>query len=136
MIQTARDFFVTLLDYPDTPLLLVRLVVGFVFVVAARNKLKDIPTFAEHNGLSVPVAWGLTFAEAAGGIGFILGILPQLAALVIMGAMAGSMTFRIFKWKSKYWAASGGWEYDLMIFVMASVILVSGGGAIALYPTL
>lgn len=136
MIQTARDLFATLLDYPDVPLLLIRLVVGFVFAIAVRNKLKDIPAFAEHNGLSVPVAWGLTFAEAAGGIGFILGILPQLAALVIMGSMAGSMFFHIFKWKSKYWAASGGWEYDLMIFAMASAILVSGGGAVSLYPTL
>lgn len=136
MIDALRTFFVSLLDYPDVPLLLVRLVVGLVFVVAVRNKLKDVPAFAEHNGLSVPVAWGLVFAEASGGIGFILGILPQLAALVIMGSMVGSMSFHIFKWKSKYWAASGGWEYDLMIFTMASVILVTGGGAIALYPTI
>ncbi len=136
MIDTLRTFFGSLLDYPDVPLLLVRLVVGLVFVVAVRNKLKDVPAFAEHNGLSVPVAWGLIFAEAAGGIGFILGILPQLAALVIMGSMVGSMSFHIFKWKSKYWAASGGWEYDLMIFAMASVILVSGGGVIALWPAL
>lgn len=136
MIDALRTFFVSLLDYPDVPLLLVRLVVGLVFVVAVRNKLKDVPAFAEHNGLSVPVAWGLVFAEASGGIGFILGILPQLAALVIMGSMVGSMSLHIFKWKSKYWAASGGWEYDLMIFTMASVILVTGGGAIALYPTI
>jgi len=135
MINTVRDFFETLLEYPDIPLLLVRLVVGLVFVVAVRNKLKDVPAFAQHNGLSVPIAWGLIFAEASGGLGFILGILPQIAALVIMGSMVGSMSFHIFKWKSKYWAASGGWEYDLMIFTMASVILVAGGGAIAVYPT-
>ena len=136
MIDTLRDFFASLLGYPDIPLLLTRLVVGLVFVVAVRNKLKDVPAFAAHNGLGVPVAWGLVFAEALGAIGFILGILPQLAALVIMGSMLGSMSFHIFKWKSKYWAASGGWEYDLMIFAMASVVLVTGGGAIALYPTL
>jgi putative oxidoreductase len=135
MINTVRDFFETLLEYPDIPLLLARLVVGLVFVVAVRNKLKDVPAFAQHNGLSVPIAWGLIFAEASGGLGFILGILPQVAALVIMGSMVGSMSFHIFKWKSKYWAASGGWEYDLMIFTMASVVLVAGGGAIAVYPT-
>ena len=135
-MDTVRSFFETALDYPDVPLLLVRLVVGLVFAVAVRNKLKDVPSFAEHNGLPVPIAWGLIFAEAAGGAGFILGILPQLAALVIMGAMVGSMSFHIFKWKSKYWAASGGWEYDLMIFAMASVIFVVGGGAIAIYPAL
>lgn len=135
MVNTARQFFQSLLEYPDIPLLLVRLVVGLVFVVAVRNKLNDVPAFAQHNGLTVPVAWGLTVAEAAGGLGLILGILPQLASLVIMGSMIGSMSFHIFKWKSPYWATSGGWEYDLMIFTMASVILVSGGGAISLYPT-
>ncbi|MDH5422675.1 MAG: DoxX family membrane protein [Acidimicrobiia bacterium] len=136
MTDTIRTLFDSLLDYPDLPLLLVRLVVGLVFVVAVRNKLNDVPAFAEHNGLSVPVAWGLVFAEAAGGIGFILGILPQLAAMVIMASMIGSMSFHIFKWKSKYWAASGGWEYDLMIFTMASVILVNGGGTIVVWPSI
>ncbi len=134
MLEFIRTLFETVQGYPEAPLLLARLVIGFVFVVAVRNKLKDVPGFAEHNGLTVPVAWGLTFAEAAGGIGVIFGILTQLAALVIMGAMAGSITFHIFKWKSKYWAASGGWEYDLMIFSIAAVILVVGGGGIELYP--
>ncbi len=134
MLDFIRTFFDTVQNYPEAPLLLARLVIGFVFVVAVRNKLKDVPAFAEHNGLSVPVAWGLTFAEAAGGIGVILGILTQLAALVIMGAMVGSILFHLFKWKSKYWAASGGWEYDLMIFSIAAVIVVVGGGGWELYP--
>ncbi len=134
MIDTIRQIFDSIRDYPDIPLLLARLVVGFSFAVAVKNKLKDVPAFAKHNGLSVPVAWGLTFAEAAGAIGLVFGILTQLAALVIMGSMAGSISFHVFKWKSKYWAASGGWEYDLMIFTIASLILVTGGGAIAIYP--
>jgi len=135
-MDTFNDLFSALLDYPDLPLLLMRLVVGFVFVVAARNKLKDIAAFAEHNGLPVPVARALTVAEAAGAIGLILGVLTQLSALVIALTMVGSMSFHIFKWKSPYWAASGGWEYDLMIFSMAAVILTTGGGDIALLPTL
>lgn len=135
-MDTFNDLFSALLDYPDLPLLLMRLVVGFVFVVAVRNKLKDIAAFAEHNGLPVPVARALTVAEAAGAIGLILGVLTQLSALVIALTMLGSMSFHIFRWKSPYWAASGGWEYDLMIFSMAAVILTTGGGGIALLPTL
>ncbi len=135
-MDTFNDLFSALLDYPDLPLLLMRLVVGFVFVVAVRNKLKDIAAFAEHNGLPVPVARALTVAEAAGAIGLILGVLTQLSALVIALTMLGSMSFHIFRWKSPYWAASGGWEYDLMIFSMAAVILTTGGGDIALLPTL
>jgi putative oxidoreductase len=135
-MDTFNDLFSALLDYPDLPLLLMRLVVGFVFVVAVRNKLKDIGAFAEHNGLQVPVARALTVAEAAGVIGLILVVLTQLSALVIALTMLGSMSFHIFWWKSPYWAASGGWEYDLMIFSVAAVILTTGGGDIALLPTL
>ncbi len=133
MLDSIRSFFETIQDFPDVPLLLMRLVVALVFIVAARNKLKDVPEFAKGNGLPVPIAWLTISAEFAAGVGFALGILPQVAALIIMGLMSGSMFFHIVKWKSKYWAASGGWEYDLMLFTMASVILVTGGGDIALY---
>jgi putative oxidoreductase len=136
MLDSIRSFFETVQDFPDIPLLLMRVVVGLVFVVAARNKLKDVAEFAKGNGLPVPIAWLSIFAEIAGGVGIALGILPQVAALIIMGLMSGSMYFHIVKWKSKYWAASGGWEYDLMLFTMASVILVTGGGDIALYTML
>ena len=54
MLESIRTLFETVQDYPEAPLLLARLVIGFVFVVAVRNKLKDVPAFAEHNGLSVP----------------------------------------------------------------------------------
>jgi len=64
----------------------------------------------------------------------LLGGLTQLGALAAMAAMAGSMFFHIVIWHSKYWAAKGGWEYDLMIFAMASSVFVTGGGLIGLYP--
>lgn len=133
MLDSIRSFFETVQNFPDVPLLLMRLVVALVFIVAARNKLKDVPEFAKGNGLPLPIAWLTIFAEFSAGIGFALGILPQVGALIIMGIMSGSMFFHIVKWKSKYWAASGGWEYDLMLFTMASVILITGGGDIALY---
>jgi len=134
-MDSIQNFFAATTDYPDLPLLLVRLVVGVVFVIAGRNKLKNVPGFSKDNGLPVPIGWALIFAEISAGIGFILGILPQLAAVVIMSTMVGSMYFHIVKWKSKYWAASGGWEYDLMLFSMASLIFIFGGGAFGLLPS-
>lgn len=134
-METIESFFASTSEYPDLPLLLLRLVVGFVFIIAGRNKAKNAAGFSKDNGLPLPIGWALIFAEITAGIGFVLGILPQLAALVIMGTMVGSMYFHIVKWKSKYWAASGGWEYDLMLFTMASIILVFGGGAIGILPT-
>jgi putative oxidoreductase len=112
----------------DLSLLLVRLVVGFSFLVAARNKSKNIHKFATSNGLPVPAALVVMTAEFMSGTALLLGIFPQIAALVIMLLMLGTMRLHIFKWKSPYWANKGGWEYDLILFTMASVIAIHGGG--------
>jgi len=112
----------------DLSLLLIRLVVGFSFIVASRNKSKDIKKFARNNGMPVPVAMLVMTAEMATGLALIFGVFTQIAALAIMLLMIGTMRLHIFKWKSPYWAAKGGWEYDLMLFAMASIIFVFGGG--------
>ncbi len=117
----------------DINYLLIRVVVGFSFIIASRNKGKDIRKFAEHNDLPVPIATGVMSVEMVAGSGLILGILPQLAALVVMLLMLGTMRLHIFKWKSPYWAANGGWEYDLMLFTLAFVILVHSGGKFGLF---
>jgi len=131
-----NEFFIRLGDFADVPLFLMRLVVGFSFLVAARNKMKDLPLFAKNNGLSLPVSRGLVFAELSSGLGLIAGVLTQLAAFVIVLIMLSSTSMHIFNWKSPYWASKGGWEYDLMLMLMALVILFVGGGAIALRPLL
>lgn len=112
----------------DLSLLLIRLVVGFSFIVASRNKSRDIKKFARNNGMPVPVAMLVMTAEMATGLALIFGVFTQIAALAIMLLMIGTMRLHIFKWKSPYWAAKGGWEYDLMLFAMASIIFVFGGG--------
>ena len=108
--------------------LLIRLVVGIAFVVSSKNKSKNIRKFAKSNGLAVPMAIFVMVAEMAGAVGLILGILSQLAALGLMLLMLGTIRLHIFTWKSPYWASQGGWEYDLMLFTLASVILVYGAG--------
>jgi CheY-like chemotaxis protein len=72
-----------------------------------------------------------SIAEFWGGLAVGLGIATQLGALAIMRVISGSMYHHIIKWKSPYCAASGGWEYDLMWFTMCLVIVVTGGGTIA-----
>lgn len=117
----------------DASLLLIRLVVGLSFLVSARNKSRNIKKFAKNNGLPVPVAVMVMFTELIAGSALILGILGQLAGLVLMILMLGTMRLHIFKWKSPYWAASGGWEYDLMLFTMCSVVVVYGTGQFSLF---
>ena len=134
MIETISAFFETLIQNQDIPLYILRLFVGLIFVNEARTKLKSIPKFAKSDGLPILVAWGLTFAELTGGLALIFGVLTQLAAVGLSLLMIGSMSFHIFKWKSPFWASKGGWEYDLMLFLMAMTIVFTGGGNIGLYP--
>ena len=72
-------------------------------------------------------------AEFWGGLGVAFGVLTPLAASGILLIMCGSMFHHIVKWKSPYWAATGGWEYDLLWFTMCLVIITTGGGNMALY---
>lgn len=123
-----------LTDFQDVGLLAMRLLVGFVFITAGGNKSEGIRKFAAKNGLPVPIAYALATTELLAGFAIALGLFTPLAALAIMGVMTGSMSFHIFKWKSPYWASEGGWEYDLMLFTMAGVILLTGGGQLAIYP--
>ena len=116
----------------DASLLLIRLIVGFSFIIAARNKSRNIKRFAKKNGLPVPVAFLVMCAEFISGIALILGIWTQLGAIVIMLLMLGTLRLHIFKWKSPYWADRGGWEYDLIMFTMAAVIFAFGAGSIVL----
>ena len=109
-MDQSRDLLQGLTLFSDVALLLMRLLVGFLFIA-----------FLAVSG------------EFWGGWVVGLGIAPQLGALVIMGVMTGSMYHHIVKWKSPYWAASGGWEYDLMWFTMCLVIVATGGGSIALW---
>jgi len=117
----------------DASLLLVRLILAVTFIVSARNKRRDIRKFAHNNGLPVPAAYVVMTVEFTSAILLALGIAAQLAALAVMILMLGTIRLHIFKWKSPYWAAKGGWEYDLMLLALASVITFAGQGALALW---
>ena len=120
----------------DLILLAIRIVVAVAFVVSARNKFKNMNKFAKNHGLSIQVGYFLATAEIAGALGIATGVLGQLAALGLMLLMCSTMYLHIFKWKSPYWANRGGWEYDLMLFLLCAVLLSSGLGSYTLYAIL
>ena len=119
--------------FSDIGLLLMRFLVGFLFVYSGFGKYRKLRKFAGENELPVIIAFLAVSAEFWGGLAVGLGIATQLGALAIRGVMIGSMYHHIVKWKSPYWAASGGWEYDLMWFTMSLAIVGTGGGSIALW---
>jgi len=103
--------------------------VGMVFISSGWNDLRDPEARAKSIEMSKPFTIFLGSAEIAGGLGVILGVLPQLAALGLIIVSAGAIYEKIFVWHSGFWGDKAyGWHYDLMLMIMNLVIIVTNGG--------
>ena len=133
-MEIIREFLNGLSTHQDISMFIMRLLVGGLFAYSGWKKLHNLKGFSRENDLPLAIGTIAVLFELIGGLGLLLGVLTQVAAIMIMLIMLGAMHKHIFKWKSPYWAQDKGWEYDLMWFVMCLVILTNGGGSIALYP--
>ena len=110
-------------------LLLMRLVVGLVFVTSGWKHASDPVARGKSIGMSPGFTRFLGIAELAGGLGVAFGVLTQLAALGLILVMLGAIQKKIMVWKTGFWGEnSGGWHYDLLFIVMCLVIATTGGG--------
>ena len=121
--------FPQLTQFSDLGFLLLRLMVGVVFITSGWSHLKDPekrgPEHRHEQGLYV----FLGAAEVAGSLGVIFGVLTQLAALGLILIMLGAIQKKIFVWRTGFWGEkNSGWHYDLMLVVMNLVIAFTGGG--------
>jgi putative oxidoreductase len=126
--------FPQLAGFTDVALLLLRLMVGIVFVNSGYKHLKDPETRSKELEMSKSSTIFLGAAELAGGLGVITGILAQPAAIGLILLMLGAIQKKIFVWHSGFWGKTGtnGWSYDTMLIVMNLVTVTTGGGNLAL----
>ncbi|MFZ0420774.1 MAG: DoxX family protein [Candidatus Sulfotelmatobacter sp.] len=125
--------FPQLARFTDLGLLLLRLMVGLVFVTSGYNHLKDPTARAKSIGMPKPFTIFLGIAEVAGGLGVAFGVLTQLAAFGLILIMFGAIQKKIFVWHTGFWGEkSSGWHYDLMFVLMNLVIAFTNGGAYVL----
>jgi putative oxidoreductase len=125
--------FPQLSRFTDLSLLLLRLVVGLVFVTSGYGHLKDPEGRAKSIEMSKGFTIFLGIAEVAGGLGVAAGVLTQLAALGLILVMFGAIWKKIFAWHTGFWGEkASGWHYDLMFVLMNLVIACSDGGAYVL----
>ncbi|HEV8178285.1 MAG TPA: DoxX family protein [Gemmatimonadales bacterium] len=118
-----------LYDLSDLALLLMRLMVGVVFVSSGWNHARDPVERGKSIGMSPAFARFLGIAELAGGLGVAFGVLPQLAAIGLILVMCGAIYKKITAWHTGFWGKHGdGWHYDLLFVVMCLVIATTGGG--------
>jgi putative oxidoreductase len=126
--------FPQLAQFTDLALLLLRLMVGIVFITSGYKHLKDPATRSKDIGMSKSFTIFLGAAELTGGLGAISGVLAQLAAIGLIWVMLGAIQKKIFTWHTGFWGKSGtnGWSYDTMLVVMNRVIVPTGGGNLTL----
>jgi putative oxidoreductase len=122
-----------LLQFSDVALLLMRLLVGWVFITSGWSHATHPVERGKSIGMSPGFTRFLGIAEVAGGLGVALGVLPQLAALGLILVMLGAIQKKIFVWHTGFWGKhSDGWHYDLLFVVMNLVIATTGGGRFVL----
>ncbi len=126
--------FPQLAQFNDLALLLLRLMVGAVFLTSGWKHLRDPEGRSKDIGMSKGFTIFLGAAEFAGGLGVVLGLFTQLAAIGLILLMLGAIQKKMFVWHTGFWGKSGtnGWSYDTMLVLMNLVIATSGGGSYAL----
>ena len=121
--------FPQLANFTDASLLLLRLMVGLVFVTSGYSHLKDPEARSKSIGMPKPFTIFLGIAEVAGGLGVAFGVLTQLAAFGLILIMFGAIQKKIFVWHTGFWGEkASGWHYDLMFILMNLVIAATDGG--------
>jgi putative oxidoreductase len=122
--------FPQLARFTDLGILLLRLMVGLVFVTSGYSHLKNPEERAKSIEMSKGVTIFLGIAEVAGGLGVAAGVLTQLAAIGLVLVMLGAIYKKIFAWHTGFWGEkASGWHYDLIFILMNLVILFTNGGA-------
>ncbi len=123
-----------LYEFTDLALLLMRVMVGVVFIASGWKHTKDPVERAKSIGLSPGLTRFIGIAELAGGLGVALGVLTQLAALGLILIMLGAIYKKIVAWHTGFWGKHGdGWHYDLLFVLMCLVIATTGGGRYVLF---
>jgi putative oxidoreductase len=125
-----------LVGFVDIALFFMRILVGLVFITSGWSHTKDPVARGKSIGVSPAITRVLGLAEMAGGAGVAFGVLPQVAALGLILVMLGSISKKLFVWKTGFWGEHGtdGWHYDLLFVAMCLVIVTTGGGRLVLVP--
>ena len=99
--------FLDVTRFTDVALLLLRVMVGLVFLTSGWNHLRDPAGRSKDIGLSKRFTIFLGAVELAGSLGIILGVFAQLAAAGLILIMLGAIQKKIFVWRTGFWGKSG-----------------------------
>ena len=126
--------FPQLYRFTNLGLLLLRLMIGIVFLSSGWSHVTKSEERSKSIGMSKPFTIFLGAAEMAGALGVISGVLAQPAAIGLIVIMFGAIYKKLFVWRTGFWGKYGtnGWSYETMLVVMNLVLATIGGGDLSL----
>ena len=128
------NIFPDLLNYSFFAPLILRVILGLVFVVHGYPKLfggkfGETAGFFESVGIRPAKFWAFIVGvvEFFGGIALILGFATQLVALLL------AINMLVAIWKVKFRGGfANGYEFDLVLLIIALSLMLTGAGAYAI----
>jgi putative oxidoreductase len=121
----------------DTGLLILRLVLGFIFLYHAFPKLAKSGMVAQMMSWKQPLVILLGLLEALAALTLILGFYSRIGALVLAIIMLGAIIMKLFMMKKPFSSMeTTGWEFDLILLAAILTIVFVGTGTIAIQPIL
>lgn len=124
------------LNAPDTAALILRVVLGALFLAHAALKIfvftpAGTAQFFGSIGLPGVLAYLVIAAEVIGGIALIVGYQTRLAALTLVPVMLGTIIFSHGANGFFFSNEGGGWEYPAFWTIALIVQALIGGGTAA-----
>lgn len=117
----------------DSALLLLRVMIAAIFGTSGWSHMTKPKERAESIGMSPAFTLALGVVEVLGAVSLVLGIYPQIGAILLIGVMLGAIQKKMFVWKTGFWGEEGqGWYYDVLYLVCSLVILTTGGGGLTI----
>jgi len=124
----------------DTALTLIRLTLGYTFILHGAQKLfglfggPGLQGFTSWLGtLGVGSLWAklAAIAEFAGGVLLLTGIASEVGALLTIPVMLGAVF--LVHWSKGFFGQNGGYEYPLNLVLFALAVIIGGPGKWALW---
>jgi putative oxidoreductase len=115
----------------DAALLVVRIIVGIIFVAHGAQKLFGAfggPGLAGVVQMMGPIGYLVTIGEFFGGLGLIVGLLSRFSAASLIVVMLGAIVQ--VHGKNGFFAPTG-FEYNLALIGLLAPILIAGPGRLS-----
>jgi putative oxidoreductase len=120
----------------DVSLLLVRVIVGIIFMAHGAQKLfgafggpgLEAIVQSPPDGMG-PIGYLVTIGEFFGGVGLVFGFLSRFSAASLIVIMIGAIV--LVHGKNGFFQSNGGFEYNLALIGLLVPILFAGPGRLA-----